>query len=198
MNHAHKLSRDDLWSLEQYSELRKDFRAEVMAHKVDRQLGIGPNLTLYFEDALTMKYQVQEMLRVERIFEVGGIEEELSAYNPLIPDGSNWKATMMIEFTDVDERRVALEKMLGIEDRVWVQVADFDRVYAIADEDMDRATETKTSAVHFMRFQFTEPMIKSIHAGASISAGSDHAEYAYAVEPLPANIRSALAADLSS
>jgi hypothetical protein len=191
-----KLTRDDLWSLEEYAQKRNDFRAEVMAHKKNRQVHVGPNATLYFEDRIIMQYQVQEMLRVERIFESEGIQEELEAYNPMIPDGCNWKATFMIEYDDVDERKVALAKMVGIEDKTWVQVADFDRVYAIADEDLERETEEKTSSVHFMRFELTPPMAKAVKDGASVSVGIDHENYRHAVEPLPANIRDSLAADL--
>src|SRR5690606_20315569 len=150
--HPRKLTRDDLMSLEQYSEARKDFRAKVLDHKSRRTVPVGPNATWYFEDQLTVQYQVQEMLRVERIFEAAGIQDELDAYNPLIPDGSNWKVTFMIEFPDPAERRVRLAELKGIEDRCWVQVAGFDRVWAIADEDLERENEEKTSSVHFMRF----------------------------------------------
>ncbi|MGA7979634.1 MAG: DUF3501 family protein, partial [Chromatiaceae bacterium] len=147
------LTRDDLHSLEKYAELRSEFRNRVMAHKKTRQVALGPHITLYFEDRLTMQYQVQEMLRAERIFEAAGIQEELDAYNPLIPDGSNWKATFMVEYEDADERREALSRLIGIEDRVWVRVAGFDKVGAIADEDLEREDETKTSSVHFLRFE---------------------------------------------
>lgn len=191
-----KLTRDNLWSLEEYAQKRNDFRAEVMAHKKNRQVHVGPNATLYFEDRMIMQYQIQEMLRVERIFEAEGIQEELDAYNPMIPDGCNWKATFMIEYDDIDERREALAKMVGIEDKTWVQVADFDRVYAIADEDLERETEEKTSSVHFMRFELTPAMAKAVKDGASVSVGIDHDYYQHAVEPLPGNIRDSLAADL--
>jgi len=191
-----KLTRDDLWSLEEYAQKRGEFRAQVMAHKKDRQVHVGPNATLYFEDRMVMQYQIQEMLRVERIFEAEGIQEELDAYNPMIPDGCNWKATFMIEYDDVEERREALAKMVGIEDVTWVQVADFDRVFAIADEDLERETEEKTSSVHFLRFELTPPMAKAVKDGASVSVGIDHESYRHAVEPLPANIRDSLAADL--
>ena len=191
-----KLTRDDLWSLEEYAQKRGEFRAQVMAHKKDRQVHVGPNATLYFEDRMVMQYQIQEMLRVERIFEAEGIQEELDAYNPMIPDGCNWKATFMIEYDDVEERREALAKMVGIEDVAWVQVADFDRVFAIADEDLERETEEKTSSVHFLRFELTPPMAKAVKDGASVSVGIDHESYRHAVEPLPANIRDSLAADL--
>jgi hypothetical protein len=191
-----KLSRDDLYSLEKYAEVRPEFRARVMAHKKHRKLPVGPNATLYFEDRLTMQYQVQEMLRVERIFEAAGIQDELDAYNPLIPDGSNWKATFMMEYPDVDERKVQLGKMIGIEDRVWVQVADFDRVYAIADEDLDRDDKEKTSSVHFMRFELTPEMVTAVKSGASVSAGIEHESYRFAAEPVPAEVRDSLANDL--
>jgi hypothetical protein len=168
-----------------------------MAHKKNRQLPVGPNATLYFEDALTMHYQVQEMLRAERIFEADGIQEELDAYNPLIPDGSNWKATFMIEFPEEEERKVQLERLIGIERQVWAQVADFARVTPIADEDLERETEEKTSSVHFMRFELTPEMAEAVKNGAAISIGIDHPAYTYAAEPIPQNIRDSLAADLS-
>jgi hypothetical protein len=189
------LSRQDLISLEQYAEQRGDFRARVMAHKKARQVPIGAHATLYFEDRLTMQYQVQEMLRAERIFEADGIQEELDAYNPLIPDGSNWKATFMIEFDDVDERRDALARLIGIEDKLWVQAGDQDKVYAIADEDLERATEDKTSAVHFVRFELTPAMVSAVKAGSPVRMGSDHADYRYEAELAPA-ARDALANDL--
>jgi len=191
-----KLTRDDLWSLEEYAARRNEFRAEVMQHKKNRQVHVGPNATLYFEDRMVMQYQIQEMLRVERIFEADGIQEELDTYNPLIPDGCNWKATLMVEYVDVDERQNALAKMVGIENVTWVQVADFDRVYAIADEDLERATEEKTSSVHFLRFELTSDMARAVKEGTSVSIGIEHEVYRHAVEPLPANLRDSLAADL--
>jgi len=191
-----KLSRENLFSLEEYAQRRGEFRAEVMAHKKNRKLALGANASLYFEDALTMQYQVQEMLRIERIFEAEGIQEELDAYNPLIPDGSNWKATFMMEYPDPEERRVKLAGLIGIEDKVWVQVADFDRVYAIADEDLERADEEKTSSVHFLRFELSPEMVQAVKAGAAVSAGIEHPNYNEAAEPIPGNIRDALAADL--
>jgi len=192
-----KIARNDLMSLEQYAKARNDFRAKVMAHKRDRQVGIGPNAMLYFEDRLTMMYQIQEMLRAERIFEEEGIQDELDAYNPLIPDGTNLKATFMIEVPDIDERREALEKLIGIDDRVWVQVADFIKVYAIADEDLDRETEQKTSSVHFLRFELTADMIKAIKGGAALSMGIDHPAYTHSVMPLTDATRASLARDFS-
>jgi hypothetical protein len=191
-----KLTREDLMSLEQYSELRTDFRQKVMAHKKDRRLLLGTNAALYFEDRLTMQYQVQEMLRIERIFEAEGINEELDAYNPLIPDGSNWKATFMIEFPEVEERQQMLARLVGIEDRVYMQVADFDRVHAIADEDLERDTEEKTSAVHFMRFELPPEQVAALKRGASLIAGIDHDNYQVEISPVADNIRASLVADL--
>ncbi len=191
-----KLTRDDLFSLEKYAEVRPEFRARVMAHKKNRRLPIGANATLYFEDTLTMHYQIQEMLRAERIYEASGIQEELDAYNPLIPDGSNWKATFMMEYPDENERRVQLAKLIGIERHVWAQVADFARITPIADEDLERETEEKTSSVHFLRFELTPEMAAAVRQGAAISIGIDHPAYTYSVEPIPRNIRDSLAADL--
>jgi hypothetical protein len=191
------LTPDNLMSLEQYAAKRNAFRAEVMAHKRDRTVAIGPHATLYFEDRLTMQYQVQEMLRIERIFERQGIEEELAAYNPLIPDGSNWKATFMLEYGDVEERRDALARMVGIESRVWVRVTGFDRVYAIADEDLERATEDKTSSVHFLRFELSPAMVAAVKQGAPIAMGIDHEAYTHTVASVPENVRRSLAGDLA-
>ena len=191
-----KLNRDNLFTLEKYAEVRPEFRARVMAHKKNRRLPIGPNAALYFEDALTMQYQVQEMLRIERIFEAAGIQEELDAYNPLIPDGSNWKATFMMEYPDEEERRVQLAKLLGIEKHVWAQVADFARITPIADEDLEREDEHKTSSVHFMRFELTPEMVSAVKDGAAISMGIDHQAYTYSVEPVSQNVRDSLAGDL--
>ena len=191
-----KLKREDLFTLEKYAEIRNDFRAEVMTHKKNRQLAIGPNVTLYFEDRLVMQYQVQEMLRTEKIFEAAGIEEELAAYNPMIPDGSNWKATFMIEFSDEAERRVALTKMLGIEKEIWVKVDGFDEVIPIADEDLERETKTKTSSVHFLRFELSPEMVSALKQGGSLSAGIHHPAYEYTVDPVPQHIRDSLVADL--
>jgi len=191
-----KLTREDLYSLEQYAEARADFRAKVLAHKKHRKVAIGPNASLYFEDRLTMQYQIQEMLRVERIFEARGIEEELAAYNPLIPDGSNWKATFMLEFPDADERRRKLAALQGIEEKTYVQVEGFDPVYPIANEDLDRTTEDKTSSVHFMRFELTPEMSIAVKDGSAIAMGIEHPEYDYRVDPIDAPVRDALAADL--
>lgn len=192
-----KLTRADLMSLEQYSMERKAFREKVMAHKAARKVHIGPNATLYFEDRLTMQYQIQEMLRIEKIFEAAGIEEELEAYNPLIPDGSNWKATFMVEFPDVEERKVWLAKLIGIERKTWVQVAGFDKVYAIANEDLERETEEKTSSVHFLRFELMPAMAAAVKEGAAIQMGVEHPNYDYTVVLSQAS-RDSLAADLSN
>ncbi len=172
-----QLQRPDLYTLENYAVIRDDFRNEVMQHKKNRFIQLGENLRLLFEDRLTMQYQVQEMLRIEKIFDAEGIDEELGAYNPLIPDGQNLKAVMMIEFSDVDERKEALAKLIGVERKTWLEVEGFDKVYPIANEDLDRETDKKTSAVHFMRFEFTEAMIKALKEGAAMSAGVDHPEY---------------------
>ena len=192
------LSRDDLYSLEEYSQIRPEFRAKVMEHKKNRRLQIGENATLYFEDALTMKYQIQEMLRIEKIFESEGITEELDAYNPLIPDGHNWKATFMMEYPDIEERKAALAQLVGIEDKTWVRVGDFEKVYAIADEDLERDSEEKTSSVHFMRFELSDAMIAAAKSGAAISAGIDHPHYYQSIDPVPDNIRASLVDDLDS
>ena len=191
-----KLTREDLFSLEQYAEARPAFRDKVLTHKKDRRLDLGTNAALYFEDRLTMQYQVQEMLRIERIFEAEGINEELDAYNPLIPDGSNWKATFMVEFPEVEERQAMLQQLVGIEDLVYVQVADFDRVFAIADEDLDRADEEKTSAVHFLRFELPPEQAAALKGGAALASGIDHDNYRVEIAPVPANIRDSLVNDL--
>jgi hypothetical protein len=191
-----KLAASDLLSLERYSRERPEFRERVIAHKRNRQVNVGDNTMWLFEDRFTVQYQVQEMLRTERIFEAEGIAEELGAYNPLIPDGSNWKVTFLIEYPDAEVRRVQLEKLKGVEDRCWVQVAGFDRVFAIADEDLERENEVKTSAVHFLRFELDSKMAASLKGGAALSVGIDHPHYQHQVSPTPENIRSALAADL--
>jgi hypothetical protein len=192
------LSRADLWSLEEYAEIRPTFRAEIMAHKKNRQLALGEHARLYFEDRQTIKYQVQEMLRIEKVFEAAGISEELDAYNPLIPDGHNWKATFMIEYEDPEERAQRLADMIGIEDKVWLQVDDCERVYPIADEDLERDNEQKTSSVHFLRFELTPTMIAAVQSGAGISAGIDHPAYTIDDSPVPQGIRDSLAGDLQA
>jgi hypothetical protein len=196
MNTMTKLSRKDLYSLEEYSEIRDEFRARVMEHKKNRRLDLGDNLVLLFEDRLVMHYQIQEMLKAEKIFEADGIQEELDAYNPLIPDGTNWKATMMIQYADVAERQQMLAKLVGIENRVWLRIGNHDKVYPIADEDLERATDDKTSAVHFLRFELTPAMIADIHKGASISAGVDHENYSVTLDAIPDNVAKSLAEDL--
>jgi hypothetical protein len=192
-----RLARSDLMSLEQYSVKRKEFRERVLAHKRPRTIAIGPNATWCFEDRLTVQYQIQEMLRVERIFEAAGIQDELDAYNPLIPDGSNWKVTFLIEFPDPQVRKQQLAALKGIEDECWVQVGDCDRVRAIADEDLERENEEKTSAVHFLRFELTPDMVKQAKAGAAIGIGIDHPNYKHEVKPVPEDTRAALIADLA-
>ena len=196
MNAMQKLTRDDLYSLEQYAEIRDEFRNQVLSHKRNRRVELGTNAALYFEDRLTMQYQVQEMLRIERIFEAAGINDELEAYNPLIPDGSNWKATFMVEFPEVEERRAMLTRLIGIENKVYVQVEGSDRVYAIADEDLERSDEHKTSAVHFMRFELSADEVDALKSGASLAAGIDHENYQVEISPLPENIRQSLIGDL--
>jgi len=191
-----QLTRDDLWSLEEYAAKRSDFRAEVMAHKKTRQLALGDYARLYFEDATTIRYQIQEMLRIERVFEAEGIEEELSAYNPLIPDGHNWKATFMIEIPDPAQRAVRLGEMIGIEDQVWLQVGDLDRIVPIADEDLDRTTADKTASVHFLRFEVTPEQINALKDGAILYAGVDHPSYPIDRYEVPAAIRESLTDDL--
>jgi hypothetical protein len=191
-----KLLETDLLSLERYSRERPDFRARVIAHKKNRQLNVGPNTMWLFEDRLTVQYQVQEMLRTERIFEAEGIAEELAAYNPLIPDGRNWKATLLIEFPDPEVRRVQLEKLRGIEDRCWVRVAGFDRRFAIADEDLERENEVKTSAVHFLRFELEEPMVAALRGGAALAVGVDHPHYQHELT-VTEYVLAALLADLA-
>jgi hypothetical protein len=190
-----KLTRESLYSLEKYAEIRNEFRDKVMAHKRDRRLPLGTNATLYFEDRLTMQYQVQEMLRAERIFDAAGIHAEIEAYNPLIPEGTNWKATFMVEFPDTDQRREMLQRLIGIEDRVWLQVDDFDPVRPIADEDLERDTAEKTSAVHFLRFELEPQQIETLRAGATLAAGIDHENYQVEVRPVPENVRRALLSD---
>ena len=176
--------------------MRATFRAQVIEHKKSRRVALGPHATLVFEDFMTMKYQVQEMLRVERIFEAAGIAEEIAAYNPLIPDGHNWKATFMIEYQDVAERRAALAQMIDIEHRVWVRIGTSEPIYAIANEDLPRSNEEKTAAVHFLRFDLTTALIDSVKSGAAIALGIDHPALPYRIDPVPENVRASLAADL--
>ncbi|MEZ5561347.1 MAG: DUF3501 family protein [Gammaproteobacteria bacterium] len=191
-----KLTVDDLYPLETYARLRPEFRERVIEHKAHRRLALGEHLSLAFEDRLTMHYQVQEMLRAERIFEPADIEAELEAYNPLIPDGSNWKATLSIEYPDVDERRVALEELLGIEDRIWVQVAEGPVVFGIADEDLERSTESKTSAVHFLRFELPPESVAALRAGSPLAIGVDHPKLKIRIDRVPETLHESLLADL--
>lgn len=190
------ITRDSLMSLEEYARERSSFRARVMAHKKDRSLAVGPNVTLLFEDELTIRYQIQEMLRIERTFEEAGINDELAVYNPLVPDGSNWKATMLIEFPDEDERRARLARLIGIEDRVWVRVAGCERVFAIADEDLQRENDEKTSSVHFLRFELAADMVGALKGGAALAVGVDHPEYRAEVDPVADAFRQSLMGDL--
>jgi len=192
-----KLTVGDLFSLERYARERPAFRTKVLEHKRDRQIGVGPHVTWLFEDRLTMQYQVQEMLRAERIFEPEGIAEELESYNPMIPDGSNWKVTLLIEYPDESERRQMLTQLKGIEDRCWVQVTGQERVFAIADEDLERENDEKTSAVHFLRFELAATMVAALRGGADLAVGIDHPRYNQAIQPVPAAVRTSLLADLS-
>jgi hypothetical protein len=190
-----RIERGSLLTLEAYARERKDIRARVIEHKKLRTLQIGGNVTLIFEDEQTIRYQIQEMLRVERIFEEQGIRDELDTYNPLVPDGRNFKATMMLEFPDPEERQRRLAKLIGIEDKVWVQVAGCERIWAIADEDLDRENEHKTSSVHFLRFELTEAMAQALKRGGGLSAGIEHPEYQGTLD-LPSAARAALQEDL--
>jgi hypothetical protein len=192
-----KLARQDLLSLEQYSSDRARLRSEVIAHKQLRNVQVGPNMTWCFEDYTTIRYQVLEMLRAERIFESEGIQGELDACNPLIPDGSNWKVTLLLEFPDPQERRIALEKLIGVEDRCWIRVSEMERVFAVADEDMERENEEKTSAVHFLRFELSPSMVEAMKSGASLSIGVDHDNYRHLLSPLPTPVRDSLRRDLA-
>ena len=192
-----QLTRDDLLSLEQYQEQRPEIRSATMRHKKSRNLPVGPNVTLYFEDATTLKYQIQEILRAEKVFDAAGINEELEVYNAMLPTGTNWKATMMIEYIDVAERVAALSQLIGIDRKTWVQVEGFDKSFAISNEDLERETEDKTSAVHFMRFELTPKMIAAVKGGAAINVGIDHENYTHSVTPVPENYRQAMLNDLA-
>ena len=189
-----QIQRHQLYSLEDYATIRDNFRAEVMEHKKLRQIELGEHIRLLFEDRKTMQYQIQEMLRIEKVFEAEGIQEELDAYNPLIPDGQNLKATIMVEYSDVEERKAALARLIGVERKIWLQLDGFDKVYPIANEDLDRETEEKTSSVHFARFEFTAEMIAAMKAGTALRAGVEHPEYQYEVDVDDA-VRESLAAD---
>jgi len=191
-----KLTREDLFSLEKYAEVRNDFRKKVIEHKKNRRLELTPNIVLYFEDALTMQYQVQEMLRIERIFEAAGIQEELDVYNPLVPDGSNWKATFMVEYDEENERRQALARLVGIEGRIWMRIEGSEAVHPIANEDLERSTDDKTASVHFVRFELTPAMVAALKGGARLMAGVDHPACQASVE-VPDNVRASLMGDLA-
>lgn len=191
-----QITPDSLMTLEAYAKARKQFRAKVIAHKKNRTIHLGQHVTLLFEDELTIRYQVQEMLRIERIFEEQGIKDELDAYNPLIPDGTNWKATMLIEYDDVELRKQMLGKLIGIENRTWVRVAGFDKVYAIADEDLERERADKTSSVHFLRFELAPDMIAALKLGADLGMGVEHPQYEVAIAEIDPVSREALVADL--
>ncbi|MDO8333371.1 MAG: DUF3501 family protein [Nitrosomonas sp.] len=191
------ITRDSLLTLEAYAKIRKDFRAQVMAHKKTRKIALGENITLIFEDELTIRYQIQEMLHVERIFQEQEIVHELETYAPLIPDGNNWKATMMIEYPDPTVRAAKLATLVGIEDKVWIRIAEHSTVYAIADEDLERETAEKTSSVHFLRFELTPVMIQSLHQGAPLSMGVDHPAYQASIATVDDSVRESLLNDLS-
>jgi hypothetical protein len=192
-----RLSRESLLTLEAYAKARKNFRAQVIAHKRDRTVHLGEHVTLIFEDEITMRYQVQEMLRAEKIFEEAAIQEELDAYNPLVPDGRKFKATMMIEYEDEAERRAALAKLKGVEDRAWVRVAGFEPVFAIADEDLERENEEKTSSVHFLRFELSEAMAAAMKRGAALAMGVDHPAYQATLDAVASSTRTSLVKDLA-
>lgn len=192
-----KITRDSLMTLETYAKARPEFRKRAIEHKKLRTLALGEHVTLIFEDELTIRYQIQEMLRIEKIFEEDGILHELESYTPLVPDGSNFKATMMIEYDDPVERKKALSKLIGVEDRVWVQVEGSPKVYAIADEDLERENDEKTSSVHFLRFELSKDMCEALKYGVTLSVGIDHENYRVAISPVPATSRNALVADLS-
>ncbi|MGE5794290.1 MAG: DUF3501 family protein [Bacteroidota bacterium] len=192
-----KIERGSLLSLEAYARQRGDFRTRVISHKKNRKVELGDHVALAFEDELTIRYQIQEMLRIERVFEEDGIQGELEAYNPLVPDGRNFKATMMIEYPDPAERKRMLARLKGVEDRVWVRVEGFERVYAVADEDLERENEEKTSSVHFLRFELSEPMAQALKQEAQLAVGVDHPEYRAEIPALPRNVRDSLVGDLA-
>jgi hypothetical protein len=197
MSDSPKIERSSLLSLEAYARQRNEFRARVIAHKRNRKVELGGHVALAFEDELTIRYQIQEMLRIERVFEEDGIRSELEAYNPLVPDGRNFKATMMIEYPDPAERKHMLARLKGIEDRVWIRVEGAERIYAVADEDLERENEEKTSAVHFLRFELSEPMAQALKRGAPRAIGVDHPEYRAEIPAVPPDVRNALVADLA-
>ncbi|TFH12284.1 MAG: DUF3501 family protein [Nitrosomonadales bacterium] len=193
-----KITRDSIMALETYAKARQEFRAQVMLHKKIRKVYLGEDVTLIFEDELTIRYQIQEMLRAEKIFEEQGIIDEIEAYRALVPDGGNWKATMMIEYPDPIERADKLTKLIDIEKKIWVGVGGYEPVYAIADEDLARATEEKTSAVHFLRFELTQNMVKALRKDAPLSMGIDHPNYQVLIEQVDRAVRSSLINDLAN
>jgi Protein of unknown function (DUF3501) len=193
-----KITRESLMTLEAYARERSAFRARVLEHKKPRSVQLGDHVTLLFEDELTIRYQIQEMLRIEKTFDEAGIQDELDVYNPLVPDGSNWKATMLVEYEDVEERKRALARLRGIEHKVWVRVEGGAPVYAVADEDLERATPDKTASVHFLRFELTPGMVSALEAGASLAMGVDHPQYSAALDPVAEPTRNALIADLAA
>jgi hypothetical protein len=194
---TNRITRESIMTLEAYAKARPEFRAKVIAHKRARTVHLGEHVTLVFEDELTMRYQIQEMLRIEKMFEEAGIQDEIDAYNPLVPDGSNFKATMLLEYEDVDARRAALAQLKGVEDRVYVEVAGHARVWAIADEDLPRENDEKTSAVHFLRFELAPAMAAALQAGAALGIGVDHPHYRAAIPAVGPETRAALVADLA-
>jgi hypothetical protein len=190
------LERSDLWSLEEYSERRDDFRTEVLTHKQNRRVQVGVHVLLVFEDQTTIRYQIQEMLRIEKIFEGAGIQEELDAYNPLIPDGDNWKCSMLIQYPDVEERRVRLMELKDVENKVWVKIGETEKLFALADEDLERSNDDKTSAVHFLRFQLEAEQVAAVNAGSPITFGIDHPNYDEDDVCVDEGIRGSLAGDI--
>jgi hypothetical protein len=192
-----KISRESLWSLEHYARIRNQFRAEVMAHKKVRRVALGENMMLIFEDEKTIRYQIQEILRIEKTFEEEGIQDELNAYNPLIPDGRNFKCTMMLEYPDAEIRKVELRKLKGVETKVFIQVEGREKVWAIADEDLERENDEKTSSVHFMRFELDEDMAAALKYGVALTIGVEHPAYSSKLDPVPADIRASLVKDLA-
>ena len=191
-----KITRDSIMTLEDYAKTRQDFRTKVMLHKKNRRIPLGKNITLIFEDELTIRYQIQEMLRIEKVFEEEGINDEIEAYKALVPDGRNWKATMMIEYPDPIVRADKLAKLIGVENKVWAKIENHDPVFAIADEDLDRSTEEKTSAVHFLRFELNQDMIRALHKRGSLSMGIDHPAYLEQIKQVDELARVSLVADL--
>ena len=192
-----KISRESLWSLEHYARIRNQFRAEVMAHKKLRRVALGENMMLIFEDEKTIRYQIQEIIRIEKTFEEEGIQGELDAYNPLIPDGHNFKCTMMLEYPDPEIRKIELRKLKGVETKVFIQVEGREKVWAIADEDLERENDEKKSSVHFMRFELDEDMAAALKYGVALTIGVEHPACSFKLDPVPAEIRASLVKDLA-